>query len=242
MSKPVILFFDCETSPITATTWTLYPKYLSHENIIEDWYIICAAWKELNDKQVSSVAITKPGDDYVVCKKLRAALAKADVLIGHNLNSFDVKKLNARLIFHKLPPLPLIPTVDTLREIKKVAAFTSNRLDYLAKTLVGKGKLKTDFSLWRDVMNGSKAALKKMVDYCKVDVIRLQQIYERLRPYFKTHIHLGVLSGEDRTSCPKCGSTHTKRNGVRVTAAGLKCAEYQCTDCGGYFRLPIVKL
>lgn len=239
-SKPNIVFFDIETAPIVATTWSLYPKALSHDNILKDSYIICAAWKKGKEKKVSAAAITKAGNDYECVKAIRAGLVGADVLVGHNLNKFDIKRFNARLIYHGLDPLPPIPTVDTLAEVKKIATFSSHRLDYLAKLLVGKGKIKTEFNLWLDVMSGSKEAVKKMVTYCKMDVVRLEQIYDRLLPYFKTHPHVGVMMGQDRLcSCPKCGSVRMKKNGTRVSAAGILRQELQCQSCGSYTRVPL---
>jgi DNA polymerase elongation subunit (family B) len=240
---PNIIFFDIETAPIVATTWTLYPKSLSHDNILKDSYIICAAWKSGNSKKVHSAAITKTGNDYECVKAIREGLKDADVLVGHNLDKFDMKRFNARLIFHGLPPLPRIPTVDTLKSVKKVATFTSHRLDYLAKTLIGKGKIKTEYNLWLDVISGNKAALRKMVVYCKMDVVRLEQIYDKLLPYFLTHPHVGAIMGKDRkVSCPKCGSLKLKRNGIRYTATGMQRQECQCQSCGSYTRVTMTAL
>jgi len=240
MSK--IIVWDIETTPIIANTWDLYPKYLSHDNIIQDWTIICGAWKEIDKTTVHAVKVDNVGDDYEVVKKLREVLASADVLVHHNGDRFDIKKLNARLIFHNLPPLPKIPTVDTLKEAKKIAAFTSNRLDYLSKFLIGEGKIHVEYGLWLDVMKGSKKALKEMVEYNKVDVLRLEAVYLRLRPYMKSHPHHGALNGEDRNcSCTHCGSTKVKKNGIRVTAAGLKKQELQCQNCGAYMRVVMPK-
>ena len=40
------LFFDIETSPMQVYTWrTGYNLNIGHENIIEDWKIICVCWK-----------------------------------------------------------------------------------------------------------------------------------------------------------------------------------------------------
>jgi len=236
--QPIIMFWDIETAPLIATTWGLYPKSIPHEGILQDWFIICGAWRYSTSDKIHAVAINKVADDYAVTKALRNAVAKADVIVHHNGNKFDIKKLNARIIFHGLDPLPPIPMVDTLREIKKIAAFSSNRLDYLAKTLVGKGKLHTSPSLWLEVLKGSKQAVKDMVTYNKIDVIRLQQVYKRLVPYFKNHPHLGAMSGLDRNhSCPKCQSTNLHRNGYRFTATGLRKQEVKCLDCGSYHRI-----
>lgn len=240
MSK--IICWDIETAPIIANTWDLYPKYLSPDNILQDWYIISAAWKEVGKERVHSIAITELGDDLAVVTKVREVLASADVIVHHNGDRFDLKKLNTRLIVHGLPPLPKVPTVDTLKEVKKVAAFSSNKLDYLSKTLIGHGKLHAPYELWLEVMKGSKKALREMIEYNKVDVIRLEEVYLRIRPYMKSHPHMGVLQGEDRNlSCTHCGSEKVKRNGIRITAAGLKKQECQCQACGAYMRVPIPK-
>lgn len=243
MNKPNIVFVDIETSPVIATTWDLYPKALSIDSIIKDWYMISAAWKSLGEKTVHSVTAAKPHDDYQAVKTLHKALSKADVIVGHNLDKFDMKKFNSRVIYHRLPPLPQIPTVDTVKEVKRVATFTSHKLDYLSKILNNKRKIHVDYQLWLDVMNGSKKALKTMVAYNKVDVLRDEELYLILLPYMKNHPHVGVMQGKDRRiSCNKCGSTNVKRNGVRITASGLKRQEIQCQDCGGYHRIPLVNI
>jgi uncharacterized protein YprB with RNaseH-like and TPR domain len=205
--------------------------------------MICAAWKYSDEKKVHAVSIKKATDDKQVVKTLRDAIAKADIVVGHNSDKFDIKKLNARLLFHGLDPLPMVPSIDTLKEVRKIASFTSNRLDYLAKHLIGEGKIKTEYNLWLKAMTGDKKAIHEMVVYNKVDVIRLEQVYMRLRPFMKSHIHIGALKGKDRhESCPKCGSSNVKHNGIRVSAAGLKKQECQCQKCGGYFRIPVVKV
>lgn len=240
MSK--IICWDIETTPIIANTWDLYPKYLSHDNIIQDWSIICGAWKEVGKDAVHAVKVDAVGDDFNVVSRLRDVLASADVIVHHNGDRFDIKKLNTRLMYHNLPPLPKVPCVDTLKEAKKVAAFSSNRLDYIAKFLLGEGKIHVEYGLWLEVMKGSKKALKEMVEYNKVDVIRLEEVYLRLRPYMKSHPHHGALNDEDRNeSCTHCGSKHVKKNGIRITAAGLKKQELQCQDCGAYSRVAMPK-
>lgn len=241
MSK--ILIWDIETAPLITAKF-LHDKnpYINHNSIQQDWFIICGAWKFAGDKKVQTVAINKVGDDFEVVKKLREVIASADIVVHHNGDKFDIKSLNTRLIYHNLPPLPQVASVDTLKEVKKIACFSSNKLDYLSKFLLGEGKMHVDFSLWLDILKGNKTALKKMVEYNKVDVIRLEEVYLRLKPYMKTHPHIGVLNGKDRKcSCAKCGSEKLKRNGIRITAAGLKKQEVQCMNCGSYARIAIEK-
>lgn len=239
MSKAKILFWDIETSPIVTNTWDLYPTSISHDSIIRDWSIICGCWKFLGDKKVQAVAITKPGDDKEVVRKLRDVVASADVIVHHYGDAFDLKKLNARIIYYGFDPLPNVPTVDTKKMASKVAKFTSNRLDYLSKLFFGVGKVHVDYQLWLDVMAGSKKALKEMVAYNKIDVVRLEAVYLKLLPYMKNHPHVGAIQGKHRHySCPSCGSEEIKLNGVRYTAAGVKKQEIQCKHCHHYAKVP----
>ncbi len=233
MSK--IILWDIETTPIVTYTWDLWPNSISHDSIVQDWSIICGAWKELGVDKVHTAVIKKVGDDKEVVKTLRDAIADADIIIHHNGDKFDLKKLNARIIYHGLDPLPNINTLDTVKEARKVAKFTANRLDYLGKHLVGHGKVHVDYQLWLDVMAGSKKALKEMVDYNVVDVERLEEVYIALRPYMKNHPHAGAIQGwEKNSACKNCGSTHVKKNGIRYTRAGVAKQELQCKECHAY--------
>lgn len=241
MSEPRIVTFDIETTPIQSYTWDLYPNAISHDSIVSDFSLICAAWKYLGEPTVYDACITKVHDDYKVVKKLRDVLADADVVIGHNIDKFDLKKLNARLIYHKLPPLPKLVTIDTRKVAKKLGGFTSNRLDYLGKHLLGQGKLHVDYQLWVDIMSGNKAKLRAALDimlpYNRVDVVRNEELYLRFRPYMTAHPHTAVLQNKEKSACPKCGSIHTQKRGISITNAGTKYQRLQCQDCGGWHQV-----
>jgi DNA polymerase elongation subunit (family B) len=227
--KSKILIWDIETTPVKAYTWTLWPKSLSHDNIIEDWSIICAAWKLLGESKVHTTAVSKIGDDKKVCIALRNVLLDVDVIVHHNGDKFDLKKLNARLFKHGLDPLPKIPTVDTLKAARRVMALTSNRLDYISKLLFGKGKISVGFNLWVAVMAGDKKALKQMVTYNVEDVIILEQVYLYMRPFIINHPNLA-----DKMECPTCGEDALKMNGTKKRATGTVAQMYQCTSCGAH--------
>lgn len=237
MSEPKVVIFDVETAPMITASFSLYPESIGHNNIIEDWFMICAAWKELGKKKVESIAIKKRGKDKDVVSVLRDALADADILIAHNGAKFDIKKLNTRLIYHRLPPMPRIPMVDTLKEVRKVASHSSNRLDYLGQVLgVGK-KQETSHGLWLRAMSGNKEAIAEMVRYNIQDVILNEKVYNILRPYMDTHPHMGVLSGGGRLNCPKCASDNVVHWGGHVSATGVYKKKMKCNNCYGYFHV-----
>lgn len=251
MSQPKILLWDLETSGIIASTWNLYPESIPHQNLIADWYIICGCFKELGSNKVKSVSVLDDAkrfkkdhrDDYYVVKTLRDILDDVDVLIHQNGDRFDLKVFNTRLIKHNLPPLPKLLTVDTLKEVKKIAKFTSNRLDFLGDQLLGSGKTPTSPGLWMKASSGDPKAVKEMITYCKGDVNVLEGLYNRLLPYMKSHPHIGAMKGEDKNhSCPKCGSTNLIKNQTKYTAAGLPREQYQCKDCHSYSTAPKEKI
>lgn len=240
MSKANIVFFDIETTPVEYYKWQ-YDRnpYINAAGIKNDWYIISACWKTHGKAAVNSVAIDKPGDDYNVVKTLREALETADVIVGHCVDRFDLRNLNTRLVYHGLKPLPIIPTVDTKKVASRFFGFTSNKLDYLAKFLGVGEKIETEYGLWISVINGSKAALSKMVKYNKHDVVINEKVYDKMLPFMRNHPHVGAMKGKDRHySCPTCGSEEIKLNGIRYTAAGVKKQEIQCKKCHHYAKIP----
>lgn len=229
---------------MVTATFSLYPDSIGHDNILSDWSIINACWKELGKPTIYSSAITDDkemfkldvNNDLVVVSKLREVFQDVDVIVGHNSKKFDTKRLNTRLIYWGLEPLPSgIHQVDTLLEIRKIAAFSSNRLDYLGKMLLGEGKSETSRGLWLRVLKGDKKAVKEMTEYCKRDVQLLEDLYFKILPYMKSHPHVGAMDGghKDET-CPKCGGDKFTQSKIRYSAAGVKKVQKQCSDCHSY--------
>jgi DNA-directed RNA polymerase subunit M/transcription elongation factor TFIIS len=237
---PRVVLWDLETSPMVVATYSLYPDSIPHENIIDDWYIICAAWKEVGKDKTYAVSVLDDPkrfkknvkDDYYVVKTLRDMLEDVDILVAHNNKAFDWRKYQARLIYHKLPPLPKILLVDTLKEVKSVSAFSSNRLDYLCKRLNGEGKIETSKGLWMRVMEGNVKAIKEMVKYNKGDITCLEELYMILRPYMKSHPNMAT---PDTCNCPKCNSNKVVKDGIRMRSTGARYQVYKCNGCGGNF-------
>ena len=130
---------------------------------------------------------------------------------------------------------PSFITIDTLNVARSKFKFNSNKLNYIAQFLGIGSKIKTDFGLWKDIMlNNDKAAMAKMVKYCQKDVILLEKVFKHLRPHIAPKSHYGVQFGEDRGSCPECGSDELIRWGTRVTVSGMVKVKYNCKTCGTF--------
>ena len=228
------IFWDLETSPLIVPVWGLWENNVDHTTILEETNILCACWKEPGTKaEIGSLSVdpANPRNDKALCRALRAALEDADVIVAHNGDDFDLRVLNARLIYHGFDPLPPITTIDTKKVAKSKFRFVSNRLDYLGAYLGLGRKKKTNFKLWLDVLNGNQKALDYMVRYCKQDIKLLEKVYLKLRPFMTNHPNLRLGSG--RPGCPNCGKGPLIRQGTRRTRQSLY-VRYQCKACGAW--------
>lgn len=235
MNKPKILLFDIETAPNLGFTWGKW-----EQNVIEfkeDWYMLTFAAKWLGSNKV----IIKGLPDFPTYKKDRKndrelvkslwdLIDEADVIIAHNGDEFDVKKMNVRFMENGLKPPTPYQTIDTKKVAKKYFRWDSNKLDDLGQYLKLGRKMDTGgFELWQGCMNGDMKAWRKMLQYNKQDVILLEKVYLKLRPWMTNHPNVNILSGTE--GCPGCGSKELQRRGIRVTRTS-QFQRYQCQSCG----------
>jgi uncharacterized protein YprB with RNaseH-like and TPR domain len=168
-------------------------------------------------------------------KKFVEIANTSDEMIAHNGDKFDLAWLRTRCLFHRIPMFPTYKTIDTLKVSRSKFRFNSNRLDYIAQFLGMGKKIKTEFSMWKDIfINKDKKAMEKMIKYCKMDVVLLEKVYKELSVHIEPKTHYGVLFGQDRGSCPECGSDDLHVSKYRTTTTGLKKIQYICNTCNKY--------
>jgi hypothetical protein len=130
---------------------------------------------------------------------------------------------------------PTYVTIDTLKVARSKFKFNSNKLNYIAQYLGIGEKIHTEYNLWKDiVLNKCKDSMEKMIKYCKQDVILLEKVHKELNYHIPAKTHYGVVFGEDRGTCPECGSDDLIRNNKVVTASGLTRIQYKCHTCNKY--------
>jgi|TARA_R100001530_G_scaffold47170_2_gene35475 DNA polymerase elongation subunit (family B) len=241
---PKILMFDIETTPMPVWVWDFGKQYVPPTNLMRDdaghqkfWYILSWSAKWLYDEVVLSDVLTPKeavaGDDSRILKSIWELLDEADIVVAHNGDRFDIRKLNARFILNDmLPPAPY-KSIDTLKIARKEFAFSSNKQDFLTKYFGLAEKLNTEFQLWIDCMNGDKARLQEMLEYNKRDVVGLEQVYLKLRPYIRNHPNLGVLMDDD--VCPTCGSESLSPILATYFTSANEFPVYRCGGCGSPF-------
>jgi DNA-directed RNA polymerase subunit RPC12/RpoP len=138
-----------------------------------------------------------------------------------------------------MPPLPPILSIDTLKVARQKFLFNSNRLDYLGQYFgVGK-KLDNPSDLWLKVLNGDRKAITQMVAYNKEDVLLLERVFLKLKPFIPNYINrqlFGLDQDGSEIRCPDCGSTHNQAgpNHIGTTRAYKR---YHCMKCLRWYRV-----
>lgn len=243
-----ILVYDVEVSSLDLMlrTYDLKNriKYFNHEDIVRDWTMLGAAWKVLGEDRVRCVSVSHKDvfNDYEVICALHKALARAEVVIGHNSDGFDIKKFNTRAVYYGLEPLQPKKQIDTIKIAKKYFKFTSNSLRYIASYL-GLGD-KGESPEWDLILAGDKKALAAMREYNKRDVTVTEAVYLRLRDYHHTHPDVSTVTrdvaGEAMLKCPRCDSVDIKKDGTfPIIKNGMivsRKQRYSCTSCHKYIQ------
>lgn len=238
VNKAKILLLDIETAPAKCYTWGLFDQNIGLNQIIEDGYMLCWSAKWLGEARIYYDALpnhatykVRPTDDREIVRSIWKLIDDADIVVAHNGANFDIKWLNALFLKHGMRPPASYKVVDTLTEAKSIGRFISNKLEWLVKKLEVGAKMDTGgFELWTGCMSGDKRAWVKMITYNRKDVLILEKLYLKLRPFMKRHPNL-ALYNEDRKGCPNCASTVLRKKGFAYTAVG-KFQRYICLNCG----------
>lgn len=237
-----ILIFDIETTPLKAYVWRRWNQNIYLDQTISEWYMLSWSAKWLNRPEVMSEILNpyeiSNEDDSRIIKKLWLLLDAADIVIAHNGKKFDVPKMNARFILNNLPPTSPYIQIDTREIAAKQFGFSSNKLDALAGYFNIEHKDETDFKLWSRCMKGDEESLNYMRKYNNKDVLILQQVYLKLRPWIKNHPNVGLYSQLiDYPLCPTCGGHHMVDDNSYYYTAVNKYKVMRCTNCNALARV-----
>lgn len=237
---PRILLFDIETMLMETYVWSLFKNVIMPSQLIKDWSIICWAAKWLFDAEVISEQVSAAEaverKDGSVLTTLWHLLNEADIVIGHNAANFDIPKVNARFMHYgMLPPSPY-QVIDTKMVFKKVAKPSSLSLDFVNKFLkLEELKGKSEYDMWKRIAKGCEKSIEEMVAYNKQDVVALEDLYLRIRPWIKSHPNVGTYLESDEPVCPNCGNEKISWQGYYHTPAG-RYQSFRCLECGAIGR------
>ena len=231
------LFFDIETTPNIGYFWRAgYKLNITYENIIEERKVICISYKWENSDNVQNLTWDKNQCDRQMLIDFTKVMNKADEVIGHNGDRFDIKWLRTRCLYHRIPMLPSYRSLDTLKKAKRHFNFNSNRLDYIAQFMGVGAKIKHEgFDMWKKCMKGDKQALKDMVKYCDGDIVVLEDVFFTMQNYIKHNTNVSTHVGGLKAHCPNCASSDVQLTKNNFTAIGTIKRQMECNVCGyGY--------
>jgi DNA polymerase elongation subunit (family B) len=238
--KPKILIFDIETAPKIAYVWRFFKENISAKQVKEHGHILSFAAKWLGEDEIFYEENRKDNDKKIV-SLMCDLLNQADMVVTHNGEQFDMKQVRARAVIHGIAPPSPVKIIDTLKIAKNEFSFPSNSLEYLTEVMGC--KIKKDkhdkfpgFELWLECLKGNKEAWDEMKHYNIRDILSLEELYLKFRPYDTKHPNVVVFSDpSDKVCCPKCGSDQIHFRGYAYTNFG-KYRKFQCTSCGGWGR------
>ncbi len=247
-NKLKILHYDIETAPMLTYVWRPKTEWVNKEMSIRDVHLIswAARWDGMKAQPVSDWLT--PGevhrglDDVRIANSLADLIREADIVVAHNGDRFDLPKVNGRVAIAGAEPLGPVDTIDTLKLSRASFGFAYHNLDYLAEIFLDEHKIKTDWSWWEDIMNGSEAAMKKMVKYGRKDVVLLERVFHAMIPYVKTLRRLYDTDPmEGIITCSYCGGHKFEQRGKKRTKV-MTYMQYKClnTKCGRYRKGDIV--
>ena len=228
------LFFDIETSQYLVETWRIgYNINLQYGDVVELAKIICISWKWQDEDKIHNLTWDKNQCDKSMLEEFIKVLNKADEIIGHNGDRFDIKWIRTRAMYHRLQMKPHYRSLDTLKKAKSHFNLPNNRLDTIAQFLGVGAKVEHEgLKMWKKVKAGDEQALKDMVHYCDGDIVVLEDVFLTMQPYIKHNTHVGTHNLKMKHSCPNCASEDIKLVKNNFTALGTIKREMECNSCG----------
>lgn len=238
LEPPRILYYDIETTPIRVWTFRIGEQHVNHKQIVNgdkiDIICITYCWDtgpaksfDWGYEEQNSAQMIAEFDELV---------SDADITIGQNSDSFDVKHINTQRLLHNLPPFPdwADQTDDTLKQLRRFFKFPCNKLDYISSVLGYGGKVKMEMQDWIDIVEKNDNGLKsfnKMVRYGKKDVKDTRSVFHRIKPYIKPKMNMAAFYGGPR--CTNCGSKDIEKRAIKLTGS-VKRQYFHCNAHGGY--------
>jgi len=211
----------------------LWQQNVGLTQIIDSGYVLCWAAKWYGEETIhyDSVFQSKPKK---MISRIYNLLENADAVIHYNGTKFDIPTLNKEFLLHGLTPPAPYKQIDLLKTARSKFRFPSNKLDYISQTLkLGKKLKNSGHELWISCMNNDPKAWEVMKEYNINDVILLEAVYEKLKPWISNHPNHGAY--DDGVCCTNCGSLRYQRRGVAVTRS-FKYPRYWCKNCGTWFK------
>lgn len=218
-----ILLWDIETSNLDADFGRIF----------------CIGYKWYDESTVHCPSIVLPEQgkswdnaEHELIETFMQVYETADISVTYNGILFDLPYINTKYMrYHSSgAPAPVAQT-DLYWTVKSKTRLSRKSLQNLSYYLGGEyQKSGVEPRLWLAAREGNKAALRAIIQHCKIDVLALEEDYTRLRPFITKHPRVNGYG-----PCRYCGG--------RIILRGPSMSKYkyprhrvQCTNpkCYGW--------
>ena len=245
------LHIDTETCLGTFCGFQIGSKVrISHEQILTSPQVMSVQYKWEGEKEAFYIEWDKVGEQTVydsgfdnssMLKETSRLIKESDIVIGQNINAFDMKMLQDGLVNNSLPYFDYDVTLDILTMSRKVFRPLSQKLDARATKYGMKGKIKMELQDWKDVTFNGKPISAKMGPYGVRDVNEAQKVFYREFNHYKLpknveRLVLSFLTLDKKIYCKKCADSHQRRYDVKVKQR-KDFKEVTCNRCGDKWEL-----
>lgn len=229
-----ILLLDVECAPTTAYVWGRWDQNVSQKQVVQEGYLLTYSAKWLGEPTIISNRIFEAKNDEVLVRELAELMDKADLVVAHNAQKFDIPLIKTRMVALGMTPPSPSKIVDTLRIAKAEFRFPSNSLDSIAAYLgLEKRKRKHEgFEMWTRCMAMDDDAFESMLEYNIDDVAVLEEVYMRLRHWSKTHPNVSLHTPADKPRCVCCGSDNLTMIDKKYYTGVSEFDVLKCLSCG----------
>ena len=237
--EPRILIMDVESSLGQYAAFGPINPYIVSKFCIKKPNLLTVAWCWFGADEgkiyVEKVPYSQMDNDKSLVIKAKKIIESADVVVGHNWDKYDKKKLQGAAAVNGVEPIIFPPSVDTLKVAKKAFFLTYNKLDCIAEDLGVERKMQVEGDLWMRILRGDTKALDKMAEYNMQDVIVQTEVYAALLPFIDNHPNMNSILRSKDLLCRNCGSSHLTKHGEYVSNTGVY-QRYKCQTCGSTTR------
>ena len=227
------LFYDIETSFCKGHFWRPgYKQTITPDQITEYAKIISIHYKFENHDKVHHLhwGLKKQCDRDMIAKFVDI-MNEATEIVTHNGKRFDTPWIRTRAIYHNIDMRHTYNEIDTYKLCKKYLNLPSNSLKEACRYFGLPAKRDPGgIETWKNIVfNKDKKALDNLLYYGDGDVLSLQSLYEKLRPYVKHNMNYATHDGLGKYLCPECGK-EAQHKMKYTTAHGTVYHYMRCSD------------
>lgn len=235
MSKPRILHFDLENTPILGWTWSTYQTdviYVEEPQRVMSW---AAKWDGAPNRSVEFRS-TFHDDRQTMLERASALLDEADAVVSYNGARHDTPHITTEFLREGIEIPSPYKEIDLWKVTRGKIKLPNNKLDTVLHQFNLGGKVKHEgFGLWLACMAGDPAAWARMKKYNIGDVVEMEKVFNLYRPIIPAAMMPNFNLDRVGEGCPKCPSLDLQRRGfARTTTAVYQ--RFQCQACGSWSR------